>query len=93
MNDYLEKFLRQAIMNQIKLERQEEQLEFEFWLAGTQILMHNYNGKAYISCWNDEKGKYFDAIVGWKEIDNQVEFQISYDEYTSKQDLGIYHWM
>lgn len=93
MNKYVEKYIEDQIIKQIKEEKMEENLEFKFALSGIGSLIYNYNGIAYLSCFNDEKGIYFDAEVKWIEKDNEVKFDIKYKYLSKKEDLGIYNWL
>lgn len=94
MEKCVEKYLKQQIIKKIKEDRNEENFEYKFSCSGVESLIFNYyNGKAYLSCFNDEKGIYFDAIVKWLEKDDKVGLDIEYKEISKKDELGIYNWL
>lgn len=86
------KYIKSQILRQIKEEKGDEKLEFIFSHKGVESLIFDYrDGRAYLSCFNEEKGVYFDAIVNWIEENDEVKFEIKYIEHCSKEELLIYH--
>lgn len=93
MQKCIEKFLEQRIIKKIKKEK-EENFEYKFSLGGVNSLIFNYyDGRAYLSCFNDEKEIYFDATVKWIEENGEVELEIEYKDVSEKKNLGIYNYL